>query len=81
MLAWDYKSDEFGKYNAGFVTFIVKMWRELGFINEMTTTTSKDVRDALCKIVTSEMTLKEVLAEMKKNAEEIAYRKKLMFHH
>ncbi|XP_050457056.1 acyl-CoA Delta-9 desaturase [Cataglyphis hispanica] len=81
ILAWDYKSDEFGKYNAGFATFIIKMWRELGLISEMKTSTSNDVRDALCKIATSEMTLKEALAEMQKNAEAIAYREKLMFQY
>lgn len=81
MLSWDWKSDEFGTYETGFVTFIVKMWRELGFINEMKTATSDDVRDALCKVATSETTLKEALAEVERNAEAIAYKEKLMFHH
>lgn len=81
MIPWDWKSDEFGTYKTGFATFIVKMWRELGFINEMKTATSKDVQDALCKIATSETTLKEALTEIQKNAEAVAYKKKLMFHH
>ncbi|XP_029664649.1 acyl-CoA Delta(11) desaturase [Formica exsecta] len=81
ILAWDFKSDEFGNYNTGFVTFIVKMWHELGFINEMKTATSNDVRDALCKMATSETTLKEALAEMQTNAEAVAYKQKLMYHH
>lgn len=57
------------------------MWRELGFVNEMKTTNSKDVRDALCKVAMLEMTLKEALDELKRNAEATAYREKLMFHH
>lgn len=57
------------------------MWRELGFANEMKTTNSNDVRDALCKVAMSEMTLKEALDELKRNAEEVAYKEKLMFHH
>ncbi|CAL1689307.1 unnamed protein product [Lasius platythorax] len=81
VLPWDWKNDEFGTYETGFATFIVKMWRELGFINEMKTATTDDVRNALCKIATSETTLKEALAEIQKNAEAIAYREKLMFHH
>lgn len=60
---------------------MIKMWRELGLVNEMKTTTSNDVRDALCKIATSEMTLKEALDELKRTAQETAYREKLMFHH
>jgi len=81
VLPWDWKNDEFGPYETGFATFIVKMWRELGFINQMKTATNDDVRNALCKIATSETTLKEALAEIQKNAEEIAYREKLIFHH
>ncbi|XP_070159131.1 acyl-CoA Delta-9 desaturase [Polyergus mexicanus] len=81
LVAWDFKNDEFGNYNAGFATFIVKMLRELGCINEMTTTTSKDVRDALCKMATSETTLKRAMTEMQKNAEAVAYKQKLMYHH
>lgn len=57
------------------------MWRELGLINEMKTTSSKEVRDALCKIAMSEMTLKEALDELKTNAEAAAYKEKLIFHH
>lgn len=80
-LPWDWKNDEFGTYERGFNTFIVKMWRELGLINEMKTTSSKEVRDALCKIAMSEMTLKEALDELKTNAEAAAYKEKLIFHH
>jgi len=80
-LPWDWKNDEFGTYGRGFNTFIIKMWRELGLINEMKTTTSNEVRDALCKVAMSEMTLKEALDELKRNAEAAAYKEKLMFHH
>ncbi|XP_029161007.1 acyl-CoA Delta(11) desaturase [Nylanderia fulva] len=80
-LPWDWKSDEFGTYETGFATFIVKMWRELGLVNEMKTATSEDVRNALCKVATTETTLKEALTEMQRNAEATAYREKLMFHH
>ncbi|GAB1864918.1 Acyl-CoA Delta(11) desaturase [Camponotus japonicus] len=80
-LPWDWKNDEFGTYERGFNTFIIKMWRELGLINEMKTTTSNEVRDVLCKVAMSEMTLKEALDELKRNAEAAAYKEKLMFHH
>ncbi|XP_011637431.1 acyl-CoA Delta(11) desaturase [Pogonomyrmex barbatus] len=81
LLPWDWKSDEFGTYETGFNTFIVKMWRELDFINEMKTATSDDVREALYKIATSKMTMKEALEEIKANSEEVAYKEKLIFRH
>jgi len=81
MLPWDWKNDEFGMYETGFITFIVKMWRELGLINEMTTATTNDVREALYKIAASKMTENEALAEIKENAKEAAYKEKLVYRH
>lgn len=81
IIPWDYKNDEFGTYNRGFATFIIKMWRELDLINELKTNTTEDVREALYKIATEEMTLKEALRELKKKADEAALKKKLTYHH
>lgn len=81
MLPWDWKNDEFGTYEAGFITFIVKMWRELGLINEMKTATSDDVREALYKVAISEKTFDEALEEIKQNAEEVALKQKLIYRH
>jgi len=81
MLPWDWKNDEFGTYEKGFITFIIKMWYELGLINQMKTTTSNDVREALYKVATSMMTMDEALAEIKQNAEEAAYKEKLLYRH
>ncbi|XP_012062686.1 PREDICTED: acyl-CoA Delta(11) desaturase [Atta cephalotes] len=81
MLPWDWKSEEFGSYERGLISFILKMWYELGFINQLKTTTCDDIREALYKVVSSEMTLDEALAEVKQNAEENAYREMLKYHH
>ncbi|TGZ53154.1 acyl-CoA Delta-9 desaturase-like [Temnothorax longispinosus] len=81
VIPWDWKNDEFGTYETGFITFVVKMWRELGLINQLKTATSDDVREALYKIATSKMTLNEALAEIKENAEEAAYKEKLIYRH
>jgi len=81
MLPWDWKNDEFGTYETGFITFIIKMWYELGLINQMKTATSNDVREALYKIATSMMTMDEALAEIKQNAEKTAYKEKLLYRH
>lgn len=80
-MPWDWKNDEFGPYESGYNTFILKMWYELGMVNEMKTTSSEDVREGLYKVATSEKTLNEVLDEMKEKAIDGAQRQKLMFHH
>lgn len=81
MIPWDWKNDEFGTYETGFNTFIIKIWRELGFIDQMMTSTNKDVREALHKVATSKMTLNTALEEVKQNAEEAALKEKLKYHH
>lgn len=81
LVSWDWKNDEFGPYESGFNTFIIKMWRELGLINELRTTSVQDVRRALYQIAIKEKSLKEVLGEMKEIAEETAYKQKLVYHH
>jgi len=81
MLPWDWKSEEFGSYERGLTSFILKMWYELGFINQLKTTTCDDIREALYKVASSEMTLDEALMEVKQNAKEIAYREMLKYHH
>lgn len=81
MLPWDWKNDEFGPYEMGFMTFIIKLWRELGLINEMKTATCDDIREALYQVAASKMTMDEALAEIKKNAEETAKKEKLIYRH
>ncbi|XP_011165662.3 acyl-CoA Delta(11) desaturase [Solenopsis invicta] len=81
LLPWDWKSDEFGTYGRGFVTLVIKMLYEFGFINQMKTATCNDVREALYKVAISEKTMNEALEEVKKNAEEAAYRQKLKYRH
>ena len=81
MLPWDWKSDEFGSYERGFITFTLKILRELGLINQLKTATCDDVREALYKVASSQMTMDEALAEVKQNAEEVAYREKLIYRH
>jgi len=81
MVPWDWRNDEFGTYEKGFITFIIKMWRELGLINQLKTATSNDVREALYKVATSKMTMNEALAEVKEHAEDVAYKQKLIYRH
>ncbi|XP_012529365.1 acyl-CoA Delta(11) desaturase [Monomorium pharaonis] len=81
MIPWDWKSGEFGNYERGFITFIIKMFYELGFINQMKTATCNDVREALYKVATSEMTMDEALSKVKESAEDAALRDKLMYRH
>lgn len=81
LVPWDWKSDEFGKYETGFVTFIIKIWRELGLIQKMKTTNSEDVREALYKIASSKATINEALTELEEHATEQAHKEALIYHH
>lgn len=81
MIPWDWKSDEFGTYETGFNTFIVKIWRELGFVDQMKTSSNEDVQEALYKVATSKMTMNAALEKIKQNAEEAAFKEKLKYHH
>lgn len=81
ILPWDWKNDEFGTYEMGFITFIIKICVELKLIDQLKTATCDDVREALYKIAILDMTMDEALAEVKEKAEETAIKEKLCFHH
>lgn len=81
IIPWDWKSDEFGHYEKGFVTFMLKMWYELGLVSEQTTVSSKKIQEILYKITMSEITMNEALDILKKDAVENAIMEKLICHH
>ncbi|XP_020286514.1 acyl-CoA Delta(11) desaturase-like [Pseudomyrmex gracilis] len=81
LVSWDWKTDELGCYENGFATFFLKIFRELGFVDQMKTNSSEDVRKILWKITNNEKTMKEALDELKQIAEETAHRERLVFHH
>lgn len=65
LMPWDWKNGEFGGYNSGCSTFFIKMWRELGWIENMKTVTTDDMRKIIHQMVKKKSTLQEGLDELK----------------
>ncbi|XP_014472089.1 PREDICTED: acyl-CoA desaturase [Dinoponera quadriceps] len=80
VIPWDWRNDEFGPYERGFSTFMIKMWYEMGLIEKMMTTTTKDIREILEKIAVSKVPIKEAFEQLKKKSEEDACRQKLVYY-
>ncbi|XP_076643233.1 acyl-CoA Delta-9 desaturase [Halictus rubicundus] len=78
-LPWDWKSGEFGTYDAGCSTFFIKMWYELGFINRMQTVVSEDVRDLLHEVAAQKTTVEKGFDKLKDIAEYNASKSQLQF--
>ncbi|XP_076288869.1 acyl-CoA Delta-9 desaturase-like [Lasioglossum baleicum] len=78
-LPWDWKCGEFGTYDTGCSTFFVKMWYELGFINNLQAVDPEDVRDLLHEVATKKTTMEEGIAKLKKIAEYNAAKLQLQF--
>lgn len=79
MIPWDWKNDEFGSYEKGFSTFMIKMYYEMGLIDQMKTSTTEDVRSALEDISMSKVTTKEAIEQLKEKSEQDALKEKLIF--
>ncbi|XP_015589808.1 acyl-CoA Delta(11) desaturase [Cephus cinctus] len=81
LLPWDSKSGEFGGYDSGCTTFVLKIWEILGLVSGLKTASSEDVRSVLGKMATSKMTLQQALDEMERLAELETKKAKLRYHH
>ena len=81
LLPWDYKCGEFGTYNRGFSTFIIKMWKNLGLVNSLKTASSEAVRDALYEAASKKLEISESFKSVKKIADNEAIKAKLRYHH
>lgn len=81
LLPWDWKSGEFGSYDSGYGTFVLKVLYELGLIDCMRTTSSEDIRQALYKATTSKITMAQALEEIKDKAQADAIKQTLCYHH
>ncbi|KZC09841.1 Stearoyl-CoA desaturase 5, partial [Dufourea novaeangliae] len=71
-LAYHYmilKSGEFGTYDSGCSTFFIKMWYELGLVNNLITTTSNDIRDVLHQVARKKITMDGALNKLKEMSE------------
>nr|XP_012142139.1 PREDICTED: acyl-CoA Delta(11) desaturase [Megachile rotundata]XP_012142140.1 PREDICTED: acyl-CoA Delta(11) desaturase [Megachile rotundata] len=78
---WDWKSGEFGTYGSGCTTFFIKMFHELGLINELQTTETEDVREVLHKMAKKKLPLSEGLSQLKQKSEYNTLKEKLMIRH
>jgi len=81
MIPWDWKSDEFGHYEKGFITFIIKMWRELGLISDMMTVCNKKLQELLYKVASLEITMDDALEQIKADATDNAMKERLIYYH
>lgn len=82
MVSWDWKTDEFGGYETGFTTFIIKSFENLGFISGMKTASSKSIREALYNAaLNKKLTIDEVFENVKKSAEYETAKQKLRYVH
>ncbi|XP_011303352.1 acyl-CoA desaturase [Fopius arisanus] len=81
LLPWDWKTDEFGGYDTGVSGFTIKCLNELGLINNLKTTSSQLIREALYKSATSKKTTCDVLDDLKKAVEYETARINLHYHH
>lgn len=79
-IPWDWRNDEFGSYESGFATFMIKIWYEMGLLDNRKTTTSEDVREILEKIVLNNISMTDAFAQLKEKSEEDACKQKLMFY-
>lgn len=81
MISWDWKNDEFGSYDKGFATLVIKICRELGLISEMMTVDSKKLQDVLYEVASTEKTMADALDTIKEEATIKAQQQKLMYYH
>jgi len=81
MIPWDWKNDEFGHYEKGFITFIIKMWRELGLVTDMMTVCNKKLQELLYKVALSEITMNDALEQIKADATDNIMKERLIYYH
>ena len=62
---WDWKSGEFGTYDSGCSTFFIKMWYELGLINDLQTVDTDSIREVLHRVARKKLPLNEGLTQLK----------------
>ncbi|XP_014252721.1 acyl-CoA desaturase 4 [Cimex lectularius] len=65
LLPWDYRSGEYGTYDQGVSTSILRVFAALGWAKDLTTISSNGVKEALCKSVETNRPLKECLDDAK----------------
>lgn len=81
LLPWDWKSSEFGKYNRGCGTLIIKIWRNLGIVKNLKTSSTEDIRKIIQDLGSKKISLTEAIIELQKLSEEEAERDNLRFFH
>ncbi|XP_053980728.1 acyl-CoA Delta-12 desaturase [Hylaeus volcanicus] len=68
MVPWDWKSGEFGKYDAGCTTFFIKVWYELGLVKMLLTPSTEDVRDMVHQLSEKKMSMEDGIEKLKELA-------------
>ncbi|XP_035732386.1 acyl-CoA Delta(11) desaturase-like isoform X2 [Vespa mandarinia] len=81
LLPWDWKSSEFGKYDKGCGTIMIKILRNFGLVSLLKTSSTEDVRNIIHKFGSKSITLTEAITELQKRSEEKAKRENLRFIH
>ncbi|XP_066580889.1 acyl-CoA Delta-9 desaturase [Prorops nasuta] len=81
LLPWDVNSGEFGTYDSGFGSLIIKLWNELGLINRLKSPTTENIRETLHKLATAKTDVDEVLSELKETVETQAKMIDLQYKH
>ncbi|XP_012276448.1 acyl-CoA Delta(11) desaturase [Orussus abietinus] len=81
LLPWDWKCGEFGTYDSGCITFLIRSWASLGLVTKLKTATTEAIRDTLGKAATKKKTMKESLDELKNVSEEDAIKMTLQAVH
>lgn len=71
LLPWDYKSGEFGTYDRGVCTTVLKIFAILGLIQNPTTISCSGVKKALADAVSTKKPLKDCLNENKTTVHDI----------
>ncbi|XP_017796933.1 PREDICTED: acyl-CoA Delta(11) desaturase [Habropoda laboriosa] len=81
MVPWDWKSGEFGTYGAGCGTFMIKMWHELGMVNDLQTTNTEDIREMLHRVAKKELTMEDGLDQLKETSMFNASKERLLIRY
>ncbi|BES92500.1 unnamed protein product [Nesidiocoris tenuis] len=71
LLPWDYKSGEFGTYDSGVNTAVLKILAVLGLVKKPTTISQKGVKKALADAVSSGKPLQECLNDNRATVDDI----------
>lgn len=80
-MPWDWKTGEFGGYDKGWTTFVLRMWEPMALISSLKTISCQAVRDVLSIAGDKKITPSECWEKLKSIADEEAQKAKLRYIH